>query len=90
MYEPFDLLTTSVGGSVQSCHVTQDESPITFASFLLSATERHPGNEVPGAKCRPTSEKIPPQLVQQKQLLDFRRLQGWMFHATKSPESTLN
>lgn len=86
MYEPFDLLTTSGGGSVQSCHVTQDESPITFASFLLSAT----GNEVPGAKHRPMSEKIPPQLVQQKQLLDIRRLQGWMFRATKSLKSTLN
>lgn len=50
MKVPFDLLSTSVGGLMQSCHVTQDESPITFASFLLSATERHPGNEIPGEK----------------------------------------
>lgn len=31
----FDLLTTSVNGLLHSHHVWSDESPITFASFLL-------------------------------------------------------
>lgn len=54
----FDLLTTSANGLVQSRHVWCDESPITFASFLLSATERHPGNDLCGKKCWPMSEKF--------------------------------
>lgn len=31
---------------VWSCHITEDESLITFASFLLSAVDRHPGDEI--------------------------------------------
>lgn len=40
-------------GSADSCHVgVPDESPITFASFSLSAAARHPGNDLSGKKCK--------------------------------------
>lgn len=69
MKVPFDLLTTSVLGQVHSCHVTKDESLITFASCLLSATQGHPGNQLSGDKCGLVRRGKDPQvLVQKKQL----------------------